>query len=350
MNSPSNGMIRDPYEILRVPKNFTLDQLKRNYKLLALQMHPDKNLIDPRHAQPIFQILTESYKKLLDVHESRQFDKPFFELKAQAQAQAQPQAQPQCQPQGQPQGQPQCQPQSQGQPQGQPHTQRHPQGQPQSQGHAQGHLQNQTHNQQPQQRQGPDSRHIPMPPPPAEKVIPTNFLKNDGYFDHDKFNQFFSENKLVDKANEKGYGEWLKMEPRPESSAKKKKGELPPECKSLMLHLDCMPLMRSKLQFSELGVDSIEDFSLTKATDLRVAYSEPEEVKADVRKEYKTISDLEKDRGDIRYTMTDDELIAYERFKSIREKRDIKQQVTLKKMDMRALDNYEKVKHLLTRA
>jgi hypothetical protein len=178
-------------------------------------------------------------------------------------------------------------------------------------------------------------------------VIPTNFLKNDGYFDHDKFNQFFSENKLVDKANEKGYGEWLKMDPRPESSTKKKRDELPNDCKSLMLHLDCMPLMRSKLQFSELGVDHVDDFSLTKATDLRVAYSEPEEIKSDPRKEYKNIGELEKDRGDIRYTLNDEEMIAYEKFKSIREKRDMKQQITLKKMDMRALDHSQKIQSRL---
>ena len=140
------------------------------------------------------------------------------------------------------------------------------------------------------------------------------------------------------------------MDPRPESSTKKKRDELPSECKSLMLHLDCMPLMRSKLQFSELGIENVEDFSLTKATDLRVAYSEPEEIKAEARKEYKTIGELEKDRGDIRYSLNDEEMIAYERFKSIREKRDMKQQVTLKKMDMRALDHSQKLQNLLTRA
>ncbi|PNG99698.1 hypothetical protein TSOC_014518, partial [Tetrabaena socialis] len=30
----------DPYQVLRLPRDFTLAELKTNYKRLALQLHP----------------------------------------------------------------------------------------------------------------------------------------------------------------------------------------------------------------------------------------------------------------------------------------------------------------------
>ena len=32
----------DPYKILQVDKNFTIDILKQKYKQLAIKLHPDK--------------------------------------------------------------------------------------------------------------------------------------------------------------------------------------------------------------------------------------------------------------------------------------------------------------------
>lgn len=74
----------DPYEVLQLPKNYTLDQLKSQYKRLALQLHPDKNPL----AGTMFQILTSSYKTLHREFVSRMSDKPHAELKQQAHAYA----------------------------------------------------------------------------------------------------------------------------------------------------------------------------------------------------------------------------------------------------------------------
>ena len=71
----------DPYKVLKLDKNFTLDQLKRNYKRLALQLHPDKNVVSPEDAGRVFQVLTNCYKLLLRDYEARQSDKPFYQLK-----------------------------------------------------------------------------------------------------------------------------------------------------------------------------------------------------------------------------------------------------------------------------
>lgn len=51
----------DPYKILSLSKNFTMNQLKRSYKKMAMKTHPDKGG-DPR----VFKVITKSYMVLLD--------------------------------------------------------------------------------------------------------------------------------------------------------------------------------------------------------------------------------------------------------------------------------------------
>jgi hypothetical protein len=55
----------DPYEVLQVPKNYTLDQLKKQYKKMIVRYHPDLN--SDITSTPMFQALTEAYKKLHDL-------------------------------------------------------------------------------------------------------------------------------------------------------------------------------------------------------------------------------------------------------------------------------------------
>lgn len=73
----------DPYEVLQLPKNFTLESLKSNYKKQALKLHPDRS--NPM-TTTMFQILTNAYKTLLKVHEARSLDKPHEQLKNQYQS------------------------------------------------------------------------------------------------------------------------------------------------------------------------------------------------------------------------------------------------------------------------
>lgn len=73
----------DPYSILELPRNHTLDQLKSNYKKLVMKYHPDARVnskIDVR-STPMFQALTQSYKKLVALHKSS--GKEHHELKYQ---------------------------------------------------------------------------------------------------------------------------------------------------------------------------------------------------------------------------------------------------------------------------
>jgi hypothetical protein len=74
----------DPYKMLEVPKNFTMEQLRSQYKRLVLQHHPDKN-IDVR-STPVFQMLTACYKMLVDEWKLRQDQRSHHELRAEANA------------------------------------------------------------------------------------------------------------------------------------------------------------------------------------------------------------------------------------------------------------------------
>lgn len=64
----SNNTDIDPYEILQLPHNFTLEQLKSQYKQMALSLHPDKNNMGDNYA---FNMLTFCYKTLLQEFKDR---------------------------------------------------------------------------------------------------------------------------------------------------------------------------------------------------------------------------------------------------------------------------------------
>lgn len=72
----------DPYKILELSKNFTLEDLKKNYKRIALRTHPDKSGLQSDY---LFKLVTQAYKALLQEYERRQEDKPFDQLREQSQ-------------------------------------------------------------------------------------------------------------------------------------------------------------------------------------------------------------------------------------------------------------------------
>lgn len=52
---------RDFYKILNLPRTATLNQIKKSYRKLAKELHPDKNTDDPK-AQERFQDLGAAYE------------------------------------------------------------------------------------------------------------------------------------------------------------------------------------------------------------------------------------------------------------------------------------------------
>jgi molecular chaperone DnaJ len=65
---------RDYYEVLGVPRGAAEDEVKRAYRKLAVQFHPDKNPNDP-HAEERFKELGEAYDVLIDADKRAAYDR-----------------------------------------------------------------------------------------------------------------------------------------------------------------------------------------------------------------------------------------------------------------------------------
>jgi len=69
------------YKILSVPRNAQLKEIKKSYRELALQWHPDKNTDNKEKAEQMFQDISEAYEVLSDKELREKYDRgePVFE-------------------------------------------------------------------------------------------------------------------------------------------------------------------------------------------------------------------------------------------------------------------------------
>jgi len=65
-------MAKDYYDILGVPHNATLDEIKKAYRELALKYHPDRN--KSKEAEEKFKEINEAYAVLSDPEKRKQYD------------------------------------------------------------------------------------------------------------------------------------------------------------------------------------------------------------------------------------------------------------------------------------
>lgn len=65
---------RDFYSILGVSKNANTNQIKKAYRRLAIELHPDKNKDDPDAASK-FQDLSAAYEVLSDEEKRKKYDR-----------------------------------------------------------------------------------------------------------------------------------------------------------------------------------------------------------------------------------------------------------------------------------
>jgi len=65
---------RDYYDVLGVPRNAGLEDIKKAYRKMALKFHPDKNPGDP-HAEEKFKEAAEAYGVLSDEEKRAQYDR-----------------------------------------------------------------------------------------------------------------------------------------------------------------------------------------------------------------------------------------------------------------------------------
>ncbi len=64
---------RDYYEVLGVSKNATADQIKKAYRKLAIQYHPDRNP-DNKEAEEKFKEAAEAYDVLGNEEKRQKYD------------------------------------------------------------------------------------------------------------------------------------------------------------------------------------------------------------------------------------------------------------------------------------
>jgi curved DNA-binding protein CbpA len=67
----------NPLDVLGLPANFTLEQLREKYKAIAMKVHPDR----PGGSDYLFKLVTTAYKQLVKQHAMQTSDKQFHELK-----------------------------------------------------------------------------------------------------------------------------------------------------------------------------------------------------------------------------------------------------------------------------
>ena len=65
---------RDYYEILGVQKNASADEIKKSYRKVAMQYHPDRNPGD-KAAEEKFKEAAEAYEILSDADKKAQYDR-----------------------------------------------------------------------------------------------------------------------------------------------------------------------------------------------------------------------------------------------------------------------------------
>ena len=64
---------KDYYQILDVPENAAPDQIKKSYRKLAVEHHPDRNPNDPK-SEDRFKEITEAYGVLMDPVKRKEYD------------------------------------------------------------------------------------------------------------------------------------------------------------------------------------------------------------------------------------------------------------------------------------
>jgi DnaJ-class molecular chaperone len=67
-------MIKDYYKILNLSTKCTKEDIKKNYKQLALKWHPDRNKVNKEIAEEKFKEIAEAYEILIDDYKKYKYD------------------------------------------------------------------------------------------------------------------------------------------------------------------------------------------------------------------------------------------------------------------------------------
>lgn len=301
----------DPYAILNVPKNFSIEQLKDQYKKIALKVHPDKG-----GSKELFLLVTKAFKMLVAEYNRRVSDKQYNDLKSDFAKFMEQQLGQRANKETQ--------------------------------------MNEQTNTKQHAKKH-------------AKQTSSSRFDKER--FDVDKFNAIFDENKMED-VTDKGYKEWMEKQKAPEQKKLKnfnidnfnrhfdKSSNIDNKNKYIVQYKEPEALVcAKKIAFTELGKEDIDDFSgdnMTKKQinymDYRVAHTTSKIV--DPRlvsqiKQYKNIDELEKTRSSVSFQMDEQTMKEYMQKQKLEELREHQRLANLNKRDEQISDHYQRMNMLL---
>ncbi len=267
MDDLNNSNI-NPLQIFNLPENFTLEQLKIAYRKLALKHHPDRGG-DPNK----FKIISKSYIALEEKYKMRKEEKEYNDLK------------------------------------------------------------------------NDFNQFIDK-----EQNYQTTFKLDPEKFNIDRFNQLYEENRNH-SSNDAGYGDW-KTEDTSESPTQifsdkfnlnmfnsmfNEQKDIDKNCNQVINHNEPQPSDKgTMMNYTDIADLSISNFSSDtnsnlQYTDYREAHTFTKLINTNSvqRKEYKSIDELEKDRGNINYQMSESDLV---RYNLQRAQKDEEEQIRLKKI------------------
>jgi curved DNA-binding protein CbpA len=291
----------DPYKLLEVSPNFTLEDLRNNYKRIALTVHPDK----PGGSEYMFKLVTECYKTLVNELKLKQADKQYTELKSSFQDYLGQQSNYQYQ-----------------------NTQYTPQRSQEVKPNGGSRFDVTRFNKVFEDNREKDihdegyTRWME-----SQDVLEPPKLKNN--ISNDKFNSYFER-----------YAE-QQTDPRHKVLVKYKEPEA--------------LLMTKKIGFTELGQDQIDDFSGENKSlknlnymDYKLAHTttrivDPSSVK---RKDFNNLQEIERERANIKQ-LSSKELAYIEKKKLQEEAKEKKRQETQYKMDMKSAEQFQKLHRLM---
>lgn len=286
----------NPYEVLEVPRDFTLQQLRENYKKIALSVHPDKG-----GSEALFLLVTKCYKILHEEYKRRVGDKQFYELKAAYKKE--------------------------------------------------------------QATSSPSSSYTPI------KKTSDSSSTSGSRFNLEKFNKVFDDNRM-NNVTDKGYDDWMSANDVKEQRKLRafthegfnkhfeKYASNDKNNKFLVVYKEPEALVGAKkIMFTELGKDDIDDFSGDNTSkkqlnfmDYKVAHTttkiaDPSMIKK--VKQYKTIGELEKDRSQVSYSMSErdmEEYLAKQQLEKIKEQNRIDH---LRHRDEEIAKHYQRVNMMM---
>jgi hypothetical protein len=286
----------DALKLFQLPRNYSLDDLKTAYKKLALKTHPDK----AGGSQEQFQLVTKCYMSLLEKYKARESDKSFSDLRNGSQK----------------------------------------------------YLEKQNNNKA------------------SQNAISGEVLTKDK-FDVKIFNKIYEQNKLWESGDD-GYGDWFKngkSDDAPEvfgnkfninvfnSTFEDYKERITSQTGAIQEYKEPRELVSCSTGFTDLDIyaKKIDDFSKPLPagnskkelpfTDLKTAYTSRGAFIDPNKVEYKTygsIDELKRDRGNIRYDMTPEQMREYEMKKRKEEEEEEYRKELIRQRDNIAASTYSR--------